>query len=228
MDICCRNHTSNITNVSNDCYSTGVGTRDRLLEAAISLLQRVGYARATTRAIVAEADAHLPAVNYFFGSKEHLLQEAVVEALRRWGQTTMVVTNDPASRSPREQLARSLGRFYSTLEADRSYIVAAVEAFAQAERDEELRAKLADAYDDFRDVVATSVESAAGRPDATPQLDTLILSSVLIALFDGLAIQWLLDPEHALTDKDALHGLEILAASLTPTRAESAATPAPP
>lgn len=186
-------------------------TRQRLLEAAIRLLQEKGYARTTTRQIVATAGAHLPSVNYYFGSKERLLQEAVVEALRRWGQTTMAVANDPEPADPRERLQRSVQRFLATLEADRPYVVAALEALAQAERSDELRGRLADAYQEFRDTVARSVERAAGRPEGPPQPDALDFSSVLIALFDGLAIQWVLDPERAPNEQQVLQGLAALA-----------------
>lgn len=187
-----------------------MGPRERLVEAALRLLQERGYARTTTRQIVAAANSHLPAVNYYFGSKERLLDEAIVEALRRWAQSTMVVADEPGPVDPRERLRRSVGRFFATLEADRPYAVAALEAFAQAERSDELRDRLADAYREFREVVGRSVERAAGRPEGPPESDAMAVSSILIALFDGLAIQWLLDPEHAPSDEDVVNALTTL------------------
>lgn len=188
-------------------------TRERLLEAAITLLARDGYARTTTRAIVAEAAASLPAVNYFFGSKDALLREAVVEALRRWAQSTMVATDEQPQGGAGTQLGENLDRFYSTLGADRSYIVAAMEAFAQAERDEELRAKLADAYGDFHTQVLASIERQQRGASETP--DGKALATVLIALFDGLALQWLLDPEGAMGAEDVMRGLRALTTVLS-------------
>lgn len=188
-----------------------MGTRERLLEAAIDCLYTEGYAGTTTRAIVARADAHLPAVNYFFGSKERLLREAVTEALRRWADTTMSVVAEPSEGSPGEQLHRSIERFLATLPQDRSYIVAAVEAFAQAERSDELRATLADAYTAFRAQVASSLTSAT----AVAETDNLAAearsaASVLVALFDGLALQWLLDPEATLDATAVIHALDLI------------------
>lgn len=187
-----------------------VETRERLLEAAITLLHRQGYARTTTRTIVAEADAHLPSVNYFFGSKERLLQEAAVEGLRRWGRSTMATADLPTDGTPRDRLAHSLERFFATLEADRSYVVAAIEAFAQAERDEDLRARLAEAYEEFRLTVLAALDPRRGSHD-DPDPETGALATVLIALFDGLAIQWLLDPAGGSRQPDVLQGLAALA-----------------
>ena len=168
--------------------------RERLLEGAIEVLRREGYARTTTRQIVAEAGLHLPAVNYYFGSKERLLHDAIVEALRRWGETTMKVV-DAAHGGPHERLRGGLERFLWTLGEARPYVVAAVEAFAQAERSEELRGRLAEAYREFREVVAESVHRALGaEPDDLPQERVLAFASTMIALCDGLAIQWLIEP----------------------------------
>lgn len=190
-------------------------SRQRLLEAAIECLQRRGYAHTTTREIVAAAGSHLPAINYYFGSKERLLHEAVVEALRRWAQTTMAVASEPSEMSPRDQLFRSIARFLGTLEADRPYVVAAIEAFAQAERSDELRERLAEAYGDFRVEVAHSLEAAAGTDAEEPRAESLGVASLLIALFDGLAIQWLLDPDRAPDAEEVGRSLDLLAAAMS-------------
>ena len=184
-------------------------TRERLLEAAIAVLRTHGYARATTRAIVGEAGAHLPSVNYFFGSKDRLLQEAVIEGLRRWGRSTMAEYDQPTSGTPRDRLAQRLERFYATLEDDRSYVIAAMEAFAQAERDDDLRRQLASAYDEFRLVVLAALRPERRSDEA--DLATEALANVLIALFDGLAIQWLLNPAGGSRQPDVLEGLAALA-----------------
>lgn len=186
-------------------------TRERLLEAAITLLHEQGYARTTTRQIVAEADAHVPAVNYFYGSKDRLMLEAVEEALRRWITTTMDAAHRVDAAHPRERLRISIEQFLTTLDTDRKYVVAAVEAFAQAERSDELRNRLADAYRDFRSVVAHAVD------ETEPASSTTInIATVLIALFDGLALQWLLDPERIPSADQILDALDALGDLLGP------------
>lgn len=185
--------------------------RERLLEAAISCLQEHGWAKTTTREIVARAGMHVPTVNYYFGAKDVLLHDAAVEALRRWGATTM----DAVEASPDDaasELRRSLERFLATIDQDRRYVVTAVEAFAQAERDEELRGRLADAYDSFRSVVVDRVQPGACREAAQASGATAV-ASVLIALFDGLAIQRLLAPEQTLDADEVLTALAALSRS---------------
>jgi len=52
-----------------------VESRERILQAAIMLFSRHGYAETGMRELVAEADVNLSMVNYFFGSKKGLLKE---------------------------------------------------------------------------------------------------------------------------------------------------------
>lgn len=200
----------------------GVDQRKALLEAAITCLQNRGYAKTTTRDIVAVAGSHLPAVNYYFGSKDQLLTEAITEALRRWMETTMAVARDPAPATATERLRSSVERFLSSLETDRAYVVAALEAFAQAPRSAELRERLAQEYAAAREQVAASAAAATD-----PELDRLDdsdlagVASLLLALFDGLAIQWLLAPGEAPDADQILRSLRLLATALTDDGSES-------
>lgn len=50
-------------------------TRDRILDAALELFARDGYAEVSVREITAKADTHLSAINYHFGDKHNLYME---------------------------------------------------------------------------------------------------------------------------------------------------------
>ena len=56
----------------------GTGTRENILNAAEALFAERGYAATSLRAITQAAGANLAAVNYHFGSKEHLLGAVVI------------------------------------------------------------------------------------------------------------------------------------------------------
>ena len=185
--------------------------RERLLEAAIGCLQTRGYARTTTREIIAGARSHLPSVNYYFGSKERLLHEAAVHSLLRWTRATLAATQASAALDPRSRLQASVERFLASVRGDRSRLVAAVEAYAQAERDDALRGRLAGAYDDLRAAIALGGDD-----------ESRAVASVLIALLDGLALQYLLDPERAPTGPEVVRSLDAVARVLS-----AGASPAP-
>src|SRR6266513_2317004 len=67
--------------------------REQLVKGAIKCLQTKGYARTTTRDIAAASGANLASIGYHFGSKEALLNEAMIRlfARRNWrvGEKTL-------------------------------------------------------------------------------------------------------------------------------------------
>jgi AcrR family transcriptional regulator len=63
-----------------------VGNREALLAGARQCLFEPGYARTTARDIAAAAGVSLAAIGYHFGSKEALLNAAIIEATIEWGE----------------------------------------------------------------------------------------------------------------------------------------------
>jgi len=53
-------------------YARGALTRARIIETAIEMFGNLGYKKASTRAIARRAAVSLPALQYYFGSKEGL------------------------------------------------------------------------------------------------------------------------------------------------------------
>jgi AcrR family transcriptional regulator len=170
------------------------GHRERLLEAAIGCLQEKGYARTTSRDLVAASGTNLASIGYHFGSKENLLNVAVSEAFRRWLKPLVALAAEPGPATPLERLQRSIDGVMETLEANRPLVAAALEAWAQVPRSEHLRAELAATYDDFHRTIALTTREAFAEVGAA-EVDADTLAALIIALFDGLLVQWQLAPE---------------------------------
>jgi AcrR family transcriptional regulator len=169
------------------------GHRERLLEAAIACLQEKGYARTTTRDLVAASGTNLASIGYHFGSKEHLLNVAVTEAFQRWLKPLVALAAEPGPAMPLERLGRTLNGVMDTLEENRPLITACLEAWAQLARSEDLRAEMLTSYEDFRMVIARTTRDAFAEIGST-EVDADALAVLIIALFDGLLVQWQLDP----------------------------------
>lgn len=58
-----------------DSTQKGTDTRQRIVEAAVILFARKGFAATGLRELAREADVNLAMINYFFGSKKGLLKE---------------------------------------------------------------------------------------------------------------------------------------------------------
>ncbi len=170
------------------------GHRERLLEAAIVCLQEKGYARTTSRDLVAVSGTNLASIGYHFDSKERLLNIAVAEAFQRWLKPLVALAAEPGPATPLERLERSVAGVMDSLEENRTLVAACLEAWAQMSRSEDLRAELVASYDDFHGVIATTTRDAFAEIGAT-DIDADALAALIMALFDGLLVQWQLDPE---------------------------------
>lgn len=171
-----------------------VTNRKALLEAAIASLQDRGYADATARDITARAGVSLGAIGYHYGSTQQLLDEALMEGVRRWFEPFIALLSRSEEVPAVGQLGPSLARLLETLNANRPLVVAYFEALLRAERAPELRVALAADFQALRSELAKGVERwvADGRAGGRP--DPEVAASLLMAAFDGLIIQWLLDP----------------------------------
>jgi AcrR family transcriptional regulator len=63
-----------------------MGNREALLEGARQCLIEKGYVQTTARDIATASGVSLAAIGYHFGTKEALLQEAMVQANIEWGK----------------------------------------------------------------------------------------------------------------------------------------------
>jgi AcrR family transcriptional regulator len=172
------------------------GNREKLLRAAIVCLRDRGYADTTARDLAAVSGANLASIGYHFGGKEALLNEAVAETTRIWARLIEdeVLTGPP--RGPAEDLRRVLAASVDRFDEFEPYLRSFVEAFPPAVRSAELRESMAAAYEDVRAAGLAMLERLAEAEgiDLEPGV-ARTLASVILALCDGLILQWLLDPE---------------------------------
>ena len=184
-----------------------------MLAGAKRCLAEKGYARTSARDIVTASGANLASIGYHFGSKEALLNQALIQSVREWGQrlTQTLSEADVAGLGPRERYEAIWGRVVEMFGADRRLRSAQFEVLAQVEHAEDVRQVL-----------------AAGQADARPDLGLLfnnidpesderqaaLVGAFNQALLTGILAQWLIDPATALTGADITEALGVIARGL--------------
>jgi AcrR family transcriptional regulator len=183
-------------------------TARRLVEAARRVLARDGFRGLTVEAVAGESGEYRDSIRYHFGSKAGLVAAVVdslthdqsLEALRK---TSQVATGDSRIAT----LVEGDQRMAEDTAAYRDFY----EILPHALKDGELRARMAELYDWYRDVYVRGLgdESAAM---AREELDRY--ATLMTAMIDGLALQKALDPDRV--DLEALFALwdEILRTTL--------------
>jgi AcrR family transcriptional regulator len=169
--------------------------RDQLLQGAIECLRTKGYSRTTARDIAQAANASLASIGYHFGSKEALLNEAITQTFEEWTTRLGEAACADESESPLGQMAASWVAMLGSFEEIRPVLVGLVEAVGQSAWSEDLRKELARHYATTREQVASMVRASLGDAAEEAGTDPRVVASFLIAVCDGLALQWLLDPD---------------------------------
>lgn len=172
------------------------GRRAQLIEAATRVIAREGVAAATTRRIAAEAGVPHGLLHYWFTGKDELLQEVVQRMLRQ----LEAVASEPAARVPELAAADDfIQRFRSAFELiegdDRGRQIALFELTTWSLRSTEFQDLARTQYAAYR----ATAESVTGPWLRAHEVDLPttpeIFAQFVAALFDGVNLAWLADPD---------------------------------
>lgn len=182
-------------------YAKGRARRAEILEAAIAVFGEVGYRGATLREIAARAGISHPGLLHHFPTKQALLLAVLTQ--RDEADSALVA---PAGSTGTEQLHRivelvavnatrpGIIEMFTVLSAEATSPEHPAHAHLVA-RYQRTVANLTQAYTSARDEGALR-----------PGVDPADAARTLVALMDGLQVQWLLDPQHTnMADLVAAH-----------------------
>ncbi len=174
-------------------------TRARLLDAAARVYARQGFAGATLDEVAAEAGFTKGAVYAHFGSKENLLLALLQEHLVGQIAAQLELFNRERSDRERPTWQRPIAgsdSWMRLLSEDPDPFRLFVELWSYAQRDEQLRVRLASGLDALRmTFVRFGADSAADAGVATTDAAHEQFASALIGLILGLGLVKLADPD---------------------------------
>ncbi|MFR9766772.1 TetR/AcrR family transcriptional regulator [Nocardia sp. SC052] len=187
-----------------------MGTREDLLAAAKQCLAERGYARTTVREIVAASGSNLAAINYHFGTRDKLLNQAMIESSAEAVQRIAEALPQDDLVTPAARLEVFWRKLIASFTEDRPLWSANIEGLAQALHSPEVRAELATAEEHARQQLWQLFGPSRGA-----EADRAV-GAVLHALIGGLMAQWLVDPDHAPSPDELIAGLRTLATEIAP------------
>ena len=194
--------------------------REDLLEGAKKCLVEKGYSRTTARDIAAASGAHLASIGYHFGSKDNLMNTAVIEASSDWGDAFEAAVRGAGGRTPHERFRHLIQSVLASIPDQTPLLVASTQALAQVPFDAEVREQLRVAHEQARVSLAALVLGVAEEDvDAATAAG---LGSVVYGLVCGYVMQAVVDPDSLPTTEQAAAGIMALAGT-----AASEDSPAP-
>lgn len=156
--------------------------RERIIEAALTVIGSDGVAAVTNRRIAAEAHVSLGSVTYHFASQSEMLRAALVEFVATETERLSVIADNYRSLDLDLDQAAGLVEQVAAQVAFTSEQIAAFELYIQAGRDPHLQEAAAECFVAY-DRLALTILETLGVPDAGP------LAQSLVALVTGMQLR---------------------------------------
>lgn len=170
-------------------------TRSRILKAGYRVFARRGYAAATVEEITTECGIAKGALYGHFTGKEDLFKTILVDHVRRR------VAETGAQLRPglplREGVLRIIESSWSTCQADPAWSPLFMELTALASREAWARETLGALFDHCSRALARFLCDAKRDGLVRPDLDAGAAARLMLAINDGLRLQWQTQPDKA-------------------------------
>ena len=182
-----------------------------IIDAARRCLSEKGYVATTVAEIAASAGVSRGLLHYYFESKEELLAQVVRAGTDAYMELVEAMF---AQSESAEDLARGLvGAARALFESDPTFVNLTMECWTLAHESPLVARELKDLYRQFRDAICEGLEEAVGRGIIEPAIPLEGLAALLLAITDGLVMQFLIHPELA-ADERMWEALELAARAL--------------
>jgi AcrR family transcriptional regulator len=172
--------------------------RREILLAATQVVARHGIRTVKIADIAVAAGVGKGTIYEYFSSKEEIYGAIIREYLDR--AETVAAKKMFRARAPREKIAALLTGWLETTENESGdFLRLFIDVWSEAIR--QTSSGVAEVFDlksyfhEYRAFVAAVLQEGIDAGDLR-SIDTVVAAGSLLALFDGIMLQWLLDPDH--------------------------------
>ena len=191
--------------------------RAALLAAALRVIERDGIARASTRAVAAEADMPTASVHYVFASHAAMVEQLVESILS--AQATGIAEAVVAAPSLRGFVVGALQGWLDRAIADPAAEVALHDVIAWSRSTPDLHHLAAAVYAQYSASVTSFVEAAGPRFGVRWRVPDADVARFVLVLTDGVAARWLVDRDDEAARRSLAIGADTLLGLVEEARA---------
>jgi len=166
-------------------YAKGVAKREEILRTALEVFSREGYRGTSLREVARASGLSLPGLMHYFDSKEDLLA-AILQKRDEIDSVTYLAHDNALSAlvaiMRHNAEVPGLVQLYATLSA------------AASNPEHPAHGFFVERYTDMRSQFADDIRHRQESGTLPVSLDADKLAATMIALADGIQVQWMLDP----------------------------------
>jgi AcrR family transcriptional regulator len=201
-------------------------TEARLLAGTLDCLRRLGLRRTTSRAIASASGVNLGAITYHFGSKDELVAQALLQAIRSWVAPALEVLEqemDPAAR-----MVAAIDHLRASFEGAREMLPVYLEALVAAPRHDTLRRGVSDLMGAVRRLLAAQTAELRDAGYLPAWVEPDAMATLLVATADGLGLHGVLEPDAIDAARVAAQAVQLLLAARGPQPFDASVGAPPP
>lgn len=163
--------------------------KTQIINATIECITRYGYSNFSMQDVARVADVSKGIIHYYFLNKEDLMMTVLdhvssdIENLLHSGD----VNSDPITR-----LSNVIWMCSSIVQNKREYYRINMDFWTQIDQKEKVRQEVASHYAKFRNSIAIIIQHGITQ-GVFRKGEALQFASMIIAMIDGIALQWLFD-----------------------------------
>jgi AcrR family transcriptional regulator len=185
-------------------------TPARLISGTLRTLKARGLAGTTSRAIASESHVNLGGITYHFGSKDELVAQALLVAIRGWIDPALEALNRDAPAAVR--MMEAVRALQDSFERARDLLPVYLEALIHANRSDSLRRGVVELLDELRGFLADQITELRGTGFLPEWVDPRAMASLLLATADGLSLHAAMDPQSVDQQAVAAQAVQVLLA----------------
>jgi len=166
--------------------------RSQILEAALRCFAQKGYHQTTMDDIVEESGLSKGTLYWYYESKREIFLSVVEKWLGEWGRSLQ------GSLSPQDPPAEKLRKLNQAMIRSglelRDLLPVVMEFWSHATQDETIKEMLRVMFEEYGSLIRGIIQEGITKGEFR-EADVHHLASILVAAYDGLLFQWVLNPE---------------------------------
>lgn len=182
--------------------------KSQILDAAATVFARLGFHQARMDDIAAEAGLSKGALYLYYKSKDAIIFAILRFFFARALQDLRKLSASPGSVAG--QLALIIHQSALDIERIPGVQAIAFEFYAVAARQSTVRTYLKTYFSEFREALAAIIQRGIDAGEFRPEADAHAAATTLIAILEGLALLWMVDPQGVQPGRDGDQALHLL------------------
>ncbi len=173
----------------------GPSTEERILDAALDIIQEKTIGGLRMRQIAEKADVFQSNIQYYFISKKDLLlavQKKVLNHYREIRQHSISLLKAESQLSLEDHLGVFINQKIYTIQKEKKYDIAELDFWNQSRLEPDMHREFCRSYESWRQEIRDMIGIFA--PDM-PLLKQNLLSGIAISLLEGATVQFLADKQ---------------------------------